>query len=105
MKKILIQRRSLITDYGKYHFVYELMKSTCSFEQEENQEEEFFGIRILQFKEDGTLFDSEEVIGVTEDRVEAGILFQRFVEGVVMPVHLPELISDWDYARNSIFVS
>lgn len=96
MKKLLVQRRSLITEYGRYHFVYELLKSNCDSDIE--KERACYGIRILQFKEDGILFDRAEVMGITEDQQEAEGLFHRYVEESVMPVQLTELIDDWNCA-------
>ena len=96
MKKLKTKRKSLITEYGKYDLVYELLVSNDNLEGEKNWTGDYFGIRILQFKEDGSLFDCEEALGITEDSREAERLFYQYVDGLVMPVHLLELVDERD---------
>lgn len=101
MKKILAQRKSLSTEYGRYHLIYELLRFRNSNIEGEEGDNNYFGIRVSQFREDGTLFDQNEVLGITEDYLEADRLFRQCVEGIVMPVHLIELVDEWNYARQS----
>lgn len=102
MKKLSIQRKSLNTEYGKYHCVYELLRFHYDDEEGEEGKGTFFGIRISQFREDGTLFDQDEALGITEDCEEAERLFWQYVDGVVLPVHLAELIDDRNCALQSL---
>lgn len=96
MERIMVQRRSLHTEYGRYHLVYELLKSSA---KEEDGYRDYFGIRIIQRSEDGLIFDQEEVLGITEEETEAERLFCQYVCETVMPVHLTELIDDWNSNR------
>lgn len=102
MEKSVVRRKSLITEYGMYHLLYELLESHSENEEDEEGESSFFGIRISQFRENGTLFDQDEVLGITDDRREADRLFYQYVKELVMPVHLIELIDDWNCALQSV---
>ena len=38
---------------------------------------------------------------LTEDYIEAEQLFRKCVDGIVMPVHLTELVDEWNYTLQS----
>ena len=99
--KLLVQRKSLITEYGKYHLIYELLRFQENDIEGEEGGDNYFGIRVLQFRENGTLFDQNEVLGITEDYIEAEKLFRKCVDGIVMPVQLTELVDEWNYTLQS----
>ena len=101
MMKLLVQRKSLITEYGKYHLIYELLRFQEHDIAGEEGGDNYFGIRVSQFRENGTLFDQNEVLGITEDYIEAEKLFRKCVDGIVMPVHLTELVDEWNYTLQS----
>ena len=103
MMKLLVQRKSLITEYWKYHLIYELLRFQENDIEGEEGGDNYFGIRVLQFRENGTLFDQNEVLGITEDYIEAEKLFRKCVDGIVMPVHLTELVDEWNYTLQSFW--
>lgn len=92
MKIISMESQSVLTDYGGYRLLYELIEH----ESEEEGGRPYYGIRICQ-KNDSTmmLFDFCQIPGVTEELDEARSLFVMAVEGLVMPVSLPDFIDDW----------
>ena len=92
MRIVSMESQSVLTDYGGYKLKYELLEHDGG----EEGERPYYGIRICQkCEEDMRLFDICHVPGVTEELDEAMDLFRRLVEGLVMPVSLPELIDDW----------
>lgn len=96
MKTIFTQERQVTIMGEKIKLIYELLMSR--FPQDEG-DGNFFGIRIAQYEENGlTMIDDSEAPGVTESYEEAYGLFLLFVRETVMPVHLYELIDDWQSA-------
>ena len=92
MRIISQECQSVSTDYGGYRLKYELLENESGVEGERP----FYGIRICQKCEASMmLFDFCQVPGVTEELDEAKILFRKVVDGLVMPVSLPDLIDDW----------
>ena len=99
MEIILTQEQEVTTIGGKFQLIYELLMS--HFPRDEG-DGDFFGIRIAQYEENGSaMIDDSEVPGVTESYEEAVRLFILFVRETVMPVHLYELIDDWQSAFRS----
>lgn len=96
MKTILKRTQEVTTADGDFQLVYELLESR--FPQDEG-EGDFFGIRIQQYDNgrNVTMYDCEAP-GVTQNYEEAVQLFQVFVREKVMPVHLYELLDDWQSA-------
>lgn len=96
MNIILTKEQKVMTNRGEYQLIYELLMSQFSPEEGEGK---FFGIRIRQYlEEEKRMVDDRMVPGVTENLEEAKVLFFQFVEGKVMPVHLTELLDDWQSA-------
>ncbi|MBR0409722.1 MAG: hypothetical protein IJI25_01790 [Eubacterium sp.] len=96
MKIISEVNRSVLTEYGSYQLSYELHEYESG---EEDEPKVYYGIGIRQTRGDSRLlFDQCRIRGVTEEKEAACILFDRIVEGLVMPVSLPDLIEDWQSA-------
>ena len=96
MRTILTREQEVMTLGGRVQLIYELLMS--HFPREEG-EGNFFGIRIQQYEKDGTSrVDRSEAPGLTENYEEAIRLFLLFVRETVMPVHLYELVDDWQSA-------
>lgn len=84
--------QSVLTDYGGYRLKYELLETDPG----EEGQRPYYGIRICQKREaDMMIFDFCQIPGVTEELNEARALFKKAVEGLVMPVSLPDFIDDW----------
>lgn len=93
MDIILTKKEEIMTIWGKFQLIYELLKS--HFSREEGYGD-YFGIRIKQYREeDRSLVDREEVPGITESLEEARYLITLFARETVMPVHLFEILDDW----------
>lgn len=93
MKIILEASHFVFTEYGSYKLKYELLEYQSG---EEGNQGVYYGIRICQIEGKGkTVFDICQVRGITRKRETAEILFRRMVDGLVMPVSLPDLIEDW----------
>lgn len=93
MKTLLKQTQDVITMEREYQLVYELLQSKFPCDEKEG---DFFGIRIQQYADQNSIaMDQCEAAGVTESYEEAIQLFQIFVREKVMPVHLYELLDDW----------
>ena len=96
METILTQEQEVTTIGGKFQLIYELLMS--HFPRDEGIGD-FFGIRIQQYeKNNESVVDKSEAPGVTENYEQAIRLFLLFVRETVMPVHLYELIDDWQSA-------
>lgn len=99
MRIIMTQEREVMTIGGSFQLIYELLMS--HFPRDEGIGD-FFGIRIQQYEKNGaSKVDDSEVPGITENYEEAIRLFLLFVRETVMPVHLYELIDDWQSAFRS----
>ena len=96
MRVLLTQEREVMTIGGSFQLIYELLMS--HFPRDEGGGD-YYGIRIQQYEKDGiSKVDGSEVPGITENYEEAIRLFLLFVRETVMPVHLYELIDDWQSA-------
>ena len=85
MDILLTQEQTVTVEGGSVHLVYELLMS--HFPREEGVGD-YYGIRIRQY----------EVRGVTESYAEAESILRLFARETVMPVHLFELVDDWQAA-------
>lgn len=97
------------TSMGAWWLKYELLQ--MHFDQEEKGGI-YFGIRIRQYdkyegekefydyiwEEKERLVDDSGTVGITENYEEAEALFARFVKELVMPVHLCDMVDDWQAA-------
>lgn len=93
MKIISEANQYVVTEYGAYRLSYELQEFRAD---EEEGFKFYYGIRICQVdSRDESVFDLCQVRGVTDREQTARALFAMLVEGLVMPVSLPELIDDW----------
>ncbi len=96
MDIILTRKEEIMTIWGKFQLIYELLLSHFSREEGAG---EYFGICIKQYRDEGRcLVDREEAPGITESLEEARYLFTLFARETVMPVHLCEIIDDWQSA-------
>lgn len=96
MDILLTQEQTVTVEGGSVHLVYELLMS--HFPREEGVGN-YYGIRIRQYGGDGKSgTDDSEVRGVTESYAEAESLLKLFARETVMPVHLFELVDDWQTA-------
>ena len=93
MRIISKKSECVLTEYGRYRLNYELLES---MEADREERGAFYGIRISQVNERNRyLFDICQIKGITDEITEAKALFARAVEGLVMPVSLPDFIDDW----------
>ena len=100
MRTILTQEQEVTTIGGTFQLIYELLMSHLPREEGIG---DFFGIRIRQYEKNSALMvDDSEAPGVAESYEEAIRLFFIFVRETVMPVHLYELIYDWQSAGSDI---
>lgn len=96
MKIISEANQTVLTEYGSYRLKYELLESEFC---DEGESEVLYGIRICQIDErTDSLYDVCQIRGFTDEKDTAAIFFGRIVEGLAMPVSLPDLIEDWHSA-------
>ena len=99
MKIILEKNRSVLTEYGGYRLKYQLVE----YGPQDEDGRPFYGISICQKRSDTMeLFDICLIREVTDEMDKARRFFIKLVEGLVMPVSLPDLVEDWHYAGEAV---
>lgn len=102
---ILTRIQEVDTSWGAWRLKYELLQLHFGYGETQGS---YYGIRIRQYDkcetgtnpDEGTnqeknLADDSGIMGVAEDLERVRYFFFQLVEGVAMPVHLGEMIDDW----------